>query len=63
MEAVTYLDLQRIADTIRRQQIGMLHVSVIAFAERMDIVQVLTMGYRDFGTVRPRHHTGLEILP
>ena len=41
----------------------MLHVSVIALAERKHVVQVLTGGYRDFGTVRPRHHTGLEILP
>ena len=48
---------------MRRQHIGMVRVSVIALAKRMDIVQVLTVDYRDFGSVRPRHRTGLEILP
>jgi predicted nucleic acid-binding protein len=66
VETVNYLDIRRIDELLTQyadSKLDVVDASVIALAERMDIVQVLTVDYRDFSIVRPRHCPALEILP
>jgi predicted nucleic acid-binding protein len=66
VEGITHMDLARISELLTQyadSRLDMVDSSVIAMAERLDIVQVLTLDWRDFSIVRPRHCPALEILP
>ena len=52
-----------IADTYANLDLGIVDASVIALAERLRVVQVLTLDRRDFSVVRPRHCPALALLP
>ena len=52
-----------IADTYANLDLGIVDASVIALAERLRVVQVLTLDRRDFSVVRPRHCPALTLLP
>jgi predicted nucleic acid-binding protein len=43
--------------------LGGTDASVVALAERLDAVVVVTLDRRHFGGVRPRHREALELLP
>ena len=65
VESLTYPDLRRIDELLTQyadSRLDLVDASVIALAERLDIVQVLTLDWRDFSIVRPRHCSALDIL-
>ena len=65
VEGITPTDLRRIDELLTQyadSRLDMVDSSVIALAERLDIVQVLTLDWRDFSIVRPRHCPALDIL-
>ncbi|HEX5585645.1 MAG TPA: hypothetical protein VFX08_18380, partial [Gaiella sp.] len=43
--------------------LGGTDASVVALAERLDAVVVVTLDRRHFGSVRPRHREAFELLP
>lgn len=43
--------------------LGLIDASVIAVAERLNVVKVATHNDRDFNVVRPRHVAALELIP
>lgn len=43
--------------------LGLVDACVVAAAERLDIVNVLTVDRRHFSLVRPRHVPSLKLLP
>lgn len=66
VEPVPAGDWLRIAElvaTYRDLPLGTVDASVVAAAERLDIVDVATVDRRHFGVVRPRHVDALTLLP
>ena len=66
VEGITHADFRRIDELLTQyadSRLDLVDSSVIAVAERLDIVQVLTLDWRDFSIVRPRHCPALDILP
>lgn len=43
--------------------LGTVDASIVAVAERLDIVQIATFNHRDFRVVRPSHTDAFELLP
>jgi hypothetical protein len=43
--------------------VGAVDASVIAAAERLQVVTLATLDPRDFGVVRPRHVSAFTLLP
>ena len=65
VEGITHTDLRRIDELLTQyadSRLDLVDSSVVAVAERLDIVQVLTLDWRDFSIVRPRHCSSLDIL-
>jgi uncharacterized protein len=67
---VTYLvdatDLERTADIMHAYAdfpLGFVDASVVAVAERLGALDVLTTDRRHFGAVRPRHVQGFRLVP
>ena len=59
-------DLSRAESTMRKYaelEIGFVDSTVIATAERLDAVQILTTDRRHFSVVRPRHTSSFRLLP
>jgi predicted nucleic acid-binding protein len=59
-------DYRRAATIIRRyhdSNLDFVDALLVAVAERLDIIQVLTVDRRHFLMVRPAHCTAFEILP
>ncbi|WP_143590256.1 PIN domain-containing protein [Thermoactinospora rubra] len=59
-------DVRRMAELVRLYEDARLDpadVSVVAIAERLHIVQVVTLDRRDFCLVRPRHISAFRLLP
>lgn len=66
VEPVAAGDWVRIAElvaTYRQLPLGTADASVVAAAERLEIVEVATMDRRDFSVVRPRHAKQLTLMP
>jgi predicted nucleic acid-binding protein len=66
VEEVTLQDLRRTLELLRSYEtarIGLVDASVVAVAERLKIVRILTTDRRDFSIVRPRHCKAFELLP
>ena len=66
MLALTEEDLLRTAEILEVYQdsrIDFVDASVMAIAERLQIVKILTLDRRDFQLFRPRHCQFFEILP
>ena len=64
--ALTEQDLLRTAEILeayRDSRIDFVDASVMAIAERLKIVKILTLDRRDFQLFRPRHCQFFEILP
>lgn len=64
--ALTSEDLLRVAEILeiyRDSRIDFVDTSVMAIAERLEIVKVLTLDRRDFQLFRPKHCHFFEIMP
>lgn len=59
-------DFERMAELVEQYAdfpLGGTDASAIALAERLDAPLVITLDRRHFGTVKPRHRDGFELLP
>lgn len=66
LEALAPEDVERAADLMGiyiDTPLGLVDACVVAAAERLDIVSVLTVDRRHFSIVRPRHVPSLKLLP
>lgn len=66
LEALAPEDVERAADLMGiyiDTPLGLVDACVVAAAERLDIVSVLTVDRRNFSIVRPRHVPSLKLLP
>ncbi|HWG35720.1 MAG TPA: PIN domain-containing protein [Gemmatimonadaceae bacterium] len=66
LEGLTSEDVERAADLMSiylDTPLGLVDACVVAAAERLDIVKVLTVDRRHFSLVRPRHVPSLRLLP
>lgn len=66
VEAPTPVDWSRIAELVEQYgdfPLGGTDASVIALAERLGAITVVTLDRRHFGAVRPRHCDALTLLP
>ena len=67
--SVEQLDIDDIsrAESIMRKyadlEIGFVDAAVVATAERLDAVEILTTDRRHFSTVRPRHASSFRLIP
>lgn len=60
------VDLARTAELLKQyadSRLDFVDASIVAIAERLKIAHILTLDYRDFGIVRPRHCDYLTLLP
>ena len=65
VEGITLPDLRRIDELLTQysnSRLDLVDSSVVALAERMDILQILTLDWRDFSMVRPRHCSALDLV-
>jgi uncharacterized protein len=63
---LTVEDTSRMADlvdTYADLRLGGVDASVVAVAERLNVVTVATLNRRDFTVVRPRHVKALTLIP
>ncbi len=66
VEALTVQDLARTLELLKRYasaRIGFVDATVVATAERLKIVGILTTDRRHFSLVRPSHCATFELLP
>lgn len=64
--SLTEDDLFRVADILEQYQdsrIDFVDASVMAIAERLSSIRILTLDQRDFRLFRPRHCSSFELLP
>ena len=66
MADLTAEDLDRCADLVEQYAdlpLGGTDASIIALAERLQIVEIATLDHRHFRVVRPRHIAAFTLLP
>jgi predicted nucleic acid-binding protein len=66
IEQVNRADLERASEILDRYadtQLDFVDATIMAIAERLDIVRILTVDQRHFRTLRPKHCPAFEILP
>jgi len=66
LEGLAVEDVERAAELMGiyiDTPLGLVDACVVAAAERLDIVSVLTVDRRHFSLVRPRHVPSLRLLP
>jgi len=66
VEAPAIEDWLRMADLVAQYAgfpLGGTDASVVALAERLETDLVITLDFRHFGTIRPRHCAALRLLP
>ena len=66
VEPVRVPDWERVAELVwqyRDLPLGTVDASLVAAAERLGIVTVVTLDRRHFSVVRPAHVTAFELLP
>jgi len=62
----TVQDYQRAAQVMAQYAdsgLDFVDAVVVAVAERLDVGTVLTLDFRHFGIIRPRHREAFELLP
>lgn len=65
-EGITREDLQRVSEILAqypRAKLDFVDCCIVSIAERLNIKQVCTLDIRDFGIIRTRDGTFLEVLP
>jgi len=63
---ITAIDYVRAVELIRRYAdlgLGFVDASVIAIAERLDVITIATFDRRDFTVVRPAHCGAFDLIP
>lgn len=63
---LTTADFARMAELVTQyadMPLGTTDASVVALAERLNIVEVATLDHRHFTVIRPMHVTALALLP
>ncbi|MDQ6927635.1 MAG: PIN domain-containing protein [Actinomycetota bacterium] len=63
---LTGADYHRCAELLATYEdlhLGLVDASLVAIAERFDVVRVATLNHRDFRVVRPRHIEAFELIP
>jgi predicted nucleic acid-binding protein len=66
LEAVTLVDLRRMAGLVRTYAdfpLGAADASVVAVAERLGATRIATLDHRHFRALRPAHCAAFELLP
>ena len=66
LEPTTPADLARMAGLVRTYRdfpLGAVDASVVAVAERLDVIDIATIDHRHFRAVRPAHATAFNLLP
>lgn len=66
LEPVTNADLVRCVELIERyadSDIGFVDASLVAVAERLQVVRILTLDHRHFRMFRPRHCPAFDLVP
>jgi uncharacterized protein len=66
VEPITPIDIHRCIELVEAyadSDIGLVDASIVAIAERLRILQVLTLDHRHFRMIRPRHCPALDLLP
>ena len=66
IEDLTAAYYGRVADlltTYAELKVGFVDCAVLAVTERLGEAKLATLDHRHFGTMRPRHVEGLELLP
>jgi uncharacterized protein len=63
LEAADVVRTATILQTYADSRIDFVDATVMAMAERLGIIQVLTLDRRDFRLFQPRHCTAFELLP
>jgi predicted nucleic acid-binding protein len=64
VENLTTADLRRSSELLETYPfLGFVDASVVAMAERLKLLSLVTTDRRDFGRVRPRHVRAFELLP
>lgn len=66
IEPVTINDLKRVTEvltTYADSRLDFVDATIVALAERLNIIRILTLDRRDFTIIRPSHHPYFEILP
>ena len=66
LEALEAQDVERAATLVKRYAdfpLGFVDASIVAVAERLDVISLLTTDRRHFGVIRPAHCERLRLLP
>mgnify|MGYP002780832236 CR=1 FL=1 len=66
IETLTLTDLERVNQILEEyadSRLDFVDAAIIAIAERIGIIRILTLDRRDFSLIRPRHCEYFEILP
>lgn len=66
IETLTLTDLERVNQILEEYADSLLDfvdAAIIAIAERLGVIRILTLDRRDFSIIRPRHCDYFEILP
>lgn len=66
IEDLTAADYDRATELMRTYadlEVGFVDCAVLAVTERLGEPKLATLDHRHFGTMRPRHVEGLELLP
>ena len=66
VEQVTTTDLARAAEVMKiyaDANIGTVDASLVAVAERLKLIKILTADRRHFAMIKPKHCKGFELLP
>lgn len=66
VEDLTDRDWERVAELVEQYadlRLGGVDASLVAIAERLNVVEIATLNHRDFTVVRPRHVDAFTLLP
>jgi predicted nucleic acid-binding protein len=63
LERIDYARTSELVTTYADLPLGMVDASVVAIAERLDVIEVATIDHRHFSVVRPRHVDAFTLLP
>jgi hypothetical protein len=63
LEQADYLRARELLTQYRELRLGFVDAAVVAIVERLGEQKLATLDHRHFSVVRPRHVTGLELLP
>ncbi len=63
LRAEDYRRIRELCDRYADADVGFVDAAVLAVAERLNEPKLVTLDYRHFGVLRPRHVDALRLLP